>query len=53
MGKWGAEAILANVQEKRKLGVNDKVKIMTICNTGSLATAGELIFLFTSIFCIN
>ena len=34
IGKFGAEAILKNVQPDRK------VTIMTICNTGSLATAG-------------
>lgn len=35
IGKFGAEAILANLQTD-----NGSVKVLTHCNTGSLATAG-------------
>jgi S-methyl-5-thioribose-1-phosphate isomerase len=43
MGRYGAEAILESVRSKREKegkDLNEKVTIMTICNTGSLATAG-------------
>lgn len=39
MGKIGAEAILKEVRE-RKDSSQEKLNILTHCNTGSLATAG-------------
>ena len=39
MGKNGALAILEAL--KKKEGKERKVTLMTICNTGSLATAGS------------
>jgi len=51
IGRFGAEAILTSVRQKRRAAgtaagtaaedeVDDLVTVMTICNTGSLATAG-------------
>lgn len=40
MGKYGAEAMLAAVAARGKTPANGKLRVLTICNTGSLATAG-------------
>jgi methylthioribose-1-phosphate isomerase len=42
MGKYGADALVAAVKARGKLPASGKLRVLTICNTGSLATAGEL-----------
>lgn len=37
MAKWGAEWLVEEV--KRKGGSGEKLNVMTVCNTGSLATS--------------
>ena len=40
MGESGADAIWTKVSESKGLGKGDKIRMLTHCNTGSLATAG-------------
>jgi len=40
IGEHGAAALLGAVEEARRAAVADGLRVLTICNTGSLATAG-------------
>eukprot|EP00955_Chlamydomonas_euryale_P088686 364403-Chlamydomonas_euryale.AAC.11 len=40
MGEHGAQALLAAVAASGRAGVNGRVRVLTHCNTGSLATSG-------------